>query len=177
LSDEKKKAIRIADVLAAVKAFALAVFIWFSDPLKRYATILGACLLISAVAFGIFAIGHTERVFFFPEIGGKGIGSETRTLIRRPGMENQLEYYVREMVLGPMNLTHDPLVPPDTGVNAILVRKGTAYIDLSSSFLVSEGTKLPFPEIFSYIERSVSFNFPSIRNVVLTLDGNLPNVP
>jgi hypothetical protein len=173
--DAKKLYGILRGIRTFLKGLTLATIEWFSDPVKRYSTLLGVCFVVSVVVFSVYSAGHVERVFFFPTIEGKNMASESRAIPRRWGTENQVELYVREMILGPMALSEFSLLPPDTKVNSVLVRKGTAYVDISSDFLVSgSADSLPFPDIFSYVKKSISFNFRSIRRVELTLDGNLP---
>jgi hypothetical protein len=169
--DVRDKALRAYD--KAVEWYGIAVE-WMSDPFQRYATLIGACLLVSMISFAVYSYGHVERVFFFPRVDGKGTESESRTLPRKAGIEGQLQYYLREEVLGSTQLTSARLLPVDTRVNAVLVRRGTAYVDISSDIVLADDSKLSFHDSLALVDSSIKYNFPRLRTVVLTLDGNLP---
>jgi hypothetical protein len=176
--DVRDKALRAWDKVVewygvAVEWYGIAVE-WMRDPFQRYATLIGACFLVSMISFAVYAYHNVERVFFFPRVEGKSLSSESRTLPRKHGIEGQLQYYLREVVLGSTQLTSARLLPVDTKVNAVLVRKGTTYIDISSDIVLADDSKLTFRDSLNLVNSSIRYNFPGLHSIVLTLDGNLP---
>jgi hypothetical protein len=67
------------------------------------------------------------------------------------------------------------LFPPKATVRSLLVRRGVLYVDLSAPAAIPDPlAPLPLVEAAAALGRAVRFNFPGIREIAFTVDGQAP---
>ena len=143
---------------------------------SRLAVILASALLLSlAVSLSAYFIidnVHITRTFFFPDRRG-GLKGETRRLPDLKGDEQKIGQLVEELILGPFDIDHNFLIPKDTRLNTVMLRnKSTVYLDFSPNFVIAAGTtSLSYNDIISGIEKNVRYNFPYVKKIIITVDG------
>ncbi|MDR3201108.1 MAG: GerMN domain-containing protein [Spirochaetales bacterium] len=116
-------------------------------------------------------------LIFFPEPALKGISGEPRRMYRRDTLEENIRLLVREMILGPMDIRHTNMFPPNTRVRSVFVRNDTAYLDFSPEIIFLDSQmRLSFDELISAVQRTVLFNFRQLSGVVVTVNGQIPGV-
>lgn len=79
---------------------------------------------------------------------------------------------MREWLLGPLELEHTHLFPRGTKLSAILLRQGRLYLDFTSPILLrGTAAALSVREISDVLDRGIGFNFPRIKEVILSVEG------
>jgi hypothetical protein len=134
-------------------------------------------LALSAVLFVFIHGGKTERVLFFPRYNESELVGESRILPGKATVEDDIELLVSEIVLGPMEIHHDRVLPKTTDVQSVILREDTLYIDFSLDPVLKKGTSvLSFQEQIEAVQRSVRFNFPSIEEIIVSFRGETPEL-
>ncbi len=134
---------------------------------------LALIFLISAVSYLIWGNEQEEQVLFFPVNQTLEARGEGRILPRKDTKEQEIELLVREILLGPFNVNYMPVVPGDSRIRSILLREETLYIDFTIDVVFQEaGSALSLRESLAYIGRSIQFNFPRVRKIVYSINGN-----
>lgn len=135
-------------------------------------------LALSLLVFFIWGNGRVKRVLFFPlEISGRLV-SEERMLANHHNLEADLRELVDEEILGPERHDAALLIPRELTVRSLFVRSRVLYLDLSADF-VTAGPDYPLrgKEALDAMRRSINFNFPRVREVAVTIDGQEPRFP
>ena len=137
--------------------------------------ILAFFLAVSLFLFLYLNHGWVERVLFFPGYTDTGAPGETRRLPRRDTREEELEYFLEEMILGPTSIENIPIVPEGSELQSVMFRDQILYIDLSEDVLFqTSGRPLPLERRIALIRRSVMFNYPWVKGMIITINGEIP---
>jgi hypothetical protein len=138
------------------------------------AALLGACAL-SVLLFLLLGNGKVSRVLFFPDSRGARLVAEQRSLPRHHGLEEEVRELVDGVLLGPMRHDLARLFPRGVTVQTLVVRNRVLYLDLSPA------AALPDPEVplagepaLNALARSIHANFPRLRELALSIDGQVP---
>ena len=135
----------------------------------------GAMVLIlglSILFYLLFGYPRVERVFFFPLDRISSPSGESRRIPRKGTLEDNIREYVQEWLLGPLALENDRLFPRATRLNSILLREEVLYLDFNVEILEKQaGLSLSFQEILDMTDMGIQFNFPSVKTVRYTVDG------
>jgi hypothetical protein len=138
----------------------------------------GAFFLVFLIALAFFlAEGRTRMysIIFFPEPAREGVSGEPRRVFRQDTLEGNVRLLVREMLLGPMDIRHTNIFPPNTRLRSVFVRGGSAYLDFSPEIIFLDNkTRLSFDELLAAVRRTVLFNFRQLSAVVITVNGQVP---
>jgi hypothetical protein len=141
---------------------------------------LGAFFLVFLAALVFFmkeGRTHINGMIFFPEPAQEGITGEPRRIYRQDSLEGNVRLLVREMLLGPMDIRHTNIFPPNTRLQSVFVRHGAAYLDFSPEIIFLDSqTRLSFDELLSAVRRTVLFNFRQLSDVIITVNGQMPGV-
>ena len=138
------------------------------------ASVLAGTALISILVFFIFGNDRSKRVLFFPAEGR--LVSEMRFLPNHRDIEGDMTELVREEILGQVSHAAERLVSKDVILMSLFVRNRVAYIDLSADFFLAQaGYPLMEEAALDVLRKAVRFNFPHVREVVFTVDGQVPN--
>lgn len=139
---------------------------------------LALIFLISAVSYLIWGNEQEEQVLFFPTHQTMEARGEARILPRKDTKEQEIELLVKEILLGPFNINYMPVVPRDSRIRSIMLREDTLYIDFTIDVVFQEaGSSLSLQESLSYIGHSIQFNFPRVRNIIYSINGNQIELP
>lgn len=134
---------------------------------------LAFILLVSGISYFIWGNEKEEQVLFFPEFRSGGARGEARILPRKDAREQEIELLVKEILLGPFDINYTPVAPADTRIRSLLLRKDTLYIDFSVDIVFKEAsTSLSLEESLEYISRTIQFNFPGVKKIVYSINGN-----
>ncbi len=132
-------------------------------------------LLFSLAYFLLRADKQTEVVLFFPNYGTHHLTGESRAVPLHATLENNIVSLVNELILGPEELRHDRAVPRATTIRSLLLRNGVVYLDLSYEVLFPDPqTTLGFSETLNAIRKTITFNYPEVHKIVITVDGHEP---
>jgi hypothetical protein len=151
----------------------------FQARLRGKAAIVGAAFLaaaaVSLLLFLLLGNGKVGRVLFFPDHLGTRLVAEHRSLPRHRGLEDSVREVVDGALLGPMQPHLSRLFPRGVTVQGLVVRAGVLFLDLSPA------AALPDPEIpvgagmaVAGLERALRANFPRLRELAVTIDGQVP---
>jgi len=142
------------------------------------AILLLATFLISLTFFFVLQRDEAQRVLFFPGNISDEISGEERFVANYRDAERNMRVLVEEVILGPTSLYRSRVLPKDTRIQLFMLRDDVVYVDLSRDALQSdEAVRLDFGEASGVLKRSVRFNFRSVEDVVVTVDGQLPYEP
>jgi len=140
-----------------------------------YAVLLGGLCIFALADYIILA--RVARSFVFPDMNGKASSVEYRFLPRMRGLENQIEQYVAEALLGPVSVDSSSLFLKGTRVLSVLARDGVAYIDLSEDAALSaqSGASATFlRDSLAGLIAGIGRNFPSLKRVSVFIGGHEP---
>jgi hypothetical protein len=132
-------------------------------------------LVLSLLLFFLTGDRMITRVLFFP-LGGVGtLVTEERYLPNHHNLEEDLRELVEGEIMGPVRHDATLLMPRDVTVRSLFVRNRILYLDLSAE-LVLAGPEYPLRgvDVFPALRRSISFNFPRVREAFITIDGQDP---
>jgi hypothetical protein len=132
-------------------------------------------LLLSIVLFLFFGNGKSERLLFFPSLTGRRMVAEERFLPRHRTLEENVAEVAEGVLLGPTRNDALRIFPRGGSVLSALIHGRTLYLDLSPNLLADDSeVPLKGKDAFDALGRSLRFNFPSIREIVFFVDGQLP---
>ena len=138
-----------------------------------WSSVFVVTFLISLVLFLTSADRKGRYVLFFPsEITNEWIG-EARNIFHTRNTEEAVRALLNELALGPIGLRLGPAVPKETGIRSVLIRGKTAYIDFTAHLAVGQRVpQVSFYDMLEGIERSVLYNFQSIEEVFIHVEGS-----
>ncbi|MGA2480138.1 MAG: GerMN domain-containing protein [Spirochaetia bacterium] len=132
-------------------------------------------LALSLILFLLIDNQSAARILFFPSHSGRRMVAEERLLPRHWSRERDVTELVEGVLLGPTG--HDALriFPRGASVLSALIHGHTLYLDLSPRVL-GEDPEVPLhgEEALSALSRSIRFNFPRLREIVISIDGQIP---
>ena len=148
--------------------------------MKKLFRIIAISLLFVLIIFSVFYYVNTkkftERSLFFVEPVSKTVVLEHRLIAEKHDLEKNIELLVKDELLGSSLLVRDSVFPDGTILNHLLLRDATLYVDLSmEAVFPSEHSGLNFKDSIKILERTIKFNFKEIKNIVITIDGSVPN--
>jgi hypothetical protein len=141
-----------------------------------------ALFLLSLALFLVSPASRVRRVLFFPStttrsLAGKAarVVAEVRFLPRHRDADRDARELVEAALLGPARHGGAPLFPPKATVRTLMVRRGVLYVDLSASAAIPDPlAPLPLGEAAAVLDRAIRFNFPWIREIAFSVDGQAP---
>ena len=145
---------------------------------KNILASVGAFFLVFLIALAVFLVEGRTRInsiIFFPEPTLSGLTGEPRRLYRQNTLEENVRLLVREMILGPMDIRHTKIFPPNTRIRSVFVRGDAVYLDFSPDIIFLDSQmRLSFDELVSAIRHTVLYNFRALSDVIITVDGQVP---
>ena len=141
-------------------------------------SVLSALLVLIVSASLYFRMQHEyiERTLFFVEPVSKAVVMEHRLIADKKDLEQNIELLIKDELLGPSLLVRDSVFPDGTRLNHIMLRDGVLYADLSSEAMFpSAHSGLNFQDSIRILEETISFNFPGIESIIITVEGSVPN--
>jgi hypothetical protein len=140
--------------------------------------LLFGAFVISLALYAVFPPARARRVLFFPGAATSRLSGEVRYLRDTPNRETDIEELLEEYLLGPVNVHFLRVLPKATEIRALLYRGGVLYLDFNSAILFEEPeVPLDTGSIVEAVKKTLSFNFPYIQDIVVTVDGQLPRTP
>ena len=138
-----------------------------------WSSIFVATFLLSLIFFLARPNRSSSYVLFFPsEVTNEWVG-EARDIHHTRDKEESVLALLNELALGPMGLRLGPAVPKGTQVRSVLLRGQTVYVDFSAHLVASQQVMLiSFSEMLEGIRKTVLYNFPSIIDVVIYVEGS-----
>ena len=138
------------------------------------AVLLGVCAL-SVLLFLLLGNGKVSRVLFFPDTLGARLVAERRLVPRHGTLEANVRELVDGALLGPMRPDLARLFPREITVQTLIVNEGVLFVDLSAgAALPDPETPMGATEAVEALSRSIRANFPRLRELAVTMDGQVP---
>lgn len=120
-----------------------------------------------------------RRVFWFPDTTRTALNAELRFVPYRGDRRNEIDLYLRELLLGPSRMGSVPFLSRDVKFASIILSDDDRlFIDFSPNLIVREDeTEFSLDDVTDTISKNVMHNFPFLREIVFTIGGQIPNVP
>jgi hypothetical protein len=135
--------------------------------------LLGLFFVITLACWLFRPVPTRNAVLFFPRAGSTRLCGESRPVLPgRAGLEESARIMVEELLLGPADIRFSPALPRGTRVTETLYRRGRLYVDLSEDAVFAVNPSLT--EGLSAVRKTLRYNFPTLRSVVLTVEGREP---
>jgi len=136
---------------------------------------LMAVLFLTVLVLFNFENGRNQYVLFFPLDSMKGKNAEIRNIFRSSDASHKMDLFVHELLLGPEVLQMNPFIPSGTKLKASIIKDDTLYLDFNKDFINEiPGMPISYAEKINYIQENVRFNFPQIKEIVVTVEGQIP---
>ncbi len=140
-----------------------------------FASALLFFFLLSLALFLFLADTKQQIVLFFPNDTNHQLTGEMRVVPKKSTVEGNMAELVNGLILGPEALRHDRALAKSTQIRSLMVRGSEVYLDFSPGILFPEGnTSTGFSESLDAVRKSIRFNFPEIKKIVITVNGELP---
>lgn len=149
--------------------------IW-SDPDTRrifVAAVLLVAVLAASVLLYVFRPSpQVQRILFFPdETSGEWLG-ELRELPKQETTEAEIEYVMRELILGPTTLEKGRVLPRETEIGPLLLRDDVLYVGFSEHLVFPTGDMaVDFDGMLEGVKRTIEYNYRSIGRVRFFVGG------
>lgn len=135
-------------------------------------------LVFSLVMFLTQENRLSRIVLFFPQEKSFTLAGEERSVYLTGNLEKDIETVTSEALLGPVRPTNLLIFPPGGIVKTVVARKGGVYIDLSKEIVIpGKELALDRKASFDVLKKDLQFNFPGIKPVIFTINGEEPNFP
>jgi hypothetical protein len=129
-----------------------------------------------SLVFVVFTISKKpHRTFLFPHAQNHKIYFEKRNLQLQKNNEDNILYYVKEFLLGPIDLDYVRVLPKDTKIISLMLRKRILYINFSHHILFpNDNLFMSFEEKIELLKKAINFNFSGIKNIKIFVEGEIP---
>lgn len=134
----------------------------------------GMALLFLGTSIFIYArdgYHWVRRVFFFTSALDGTVRGEERYIPRRNSLEGSVEIYLEEWILGPVYYENSRLLPRSTQFSSLLVRNEEIYINFDGNLVISDEGLRPLVDMFTHIHHGLRYNFPRLKEVHVSIDG------
>ncbi len=147
---------------------------------RRYASVaryrrgfyLLLLLLVALIDFA--ASGKTFATFVFYGVRNGKPSVEIRALPRFGKRELRAARYVEEALLGSESVSLGRLFPKGTQLESLLIRDGTAFVDLSAAAALPTETEADARRSLATLAAGLERNFRSIKSVRIFIAGHEP---
>ena len=135
-------------------------------------SVFAAAFALSLIFFLTNDSRKEQRVLFFPNETTSEWSGEVRNITHRRVPEDAVHELLKEIILGPMRLRLERAVPEDTAIRSVILRENVLFADFSAHLAVGGGgVTVGFESILEGIKKNILFNFPSISEVHLFVEG------
>ena len=127
--------------------------------------------ILSTLAFLHFHEKRHERyLMFFKHKITKEVQLENRYIVLDSDKES-LNCFVEEFLLGPANHQLSSFFPRGMKYKSLFIRDGVLYLDLPRDSLLHTCEDVTFEDFYNLFKKSLSINFPSIKDVHIFIEG------
>lgn len=140
---------------------------------------LGFALLVSLMFFLLLPQPLERRLLIFPDTAGGARHYEWHAIPRSDGRYEAVRAMVDEILLGPVALGAVPVIDGDTDVRSLVLRDDRVlYLDFDPEIMFDRGGgERSLDEVEGLLEENLLHNFRWLDEVVVLIDGQLPEVP
>lgn len=148
--------------------------------MKSLPLLLGILAFTGVLSFLLFLNENKrERLLFYPLDDMQTLDAELRSITHHNNLEDQMEELVRELLLHPVDVRLNPIVPEDVVLHSIIYDKDKRilFVDISDAIVLTDRSGKRFPEdrlMLEMLERNIRFHYPKLSQVFITVDGMVP---
>ncbi len=133
-------------------------------------------LFVSLSVFFVFFNKNHEKMFYFYEQGSDKTMGELRKIPKYMEKEKTVQVFVEELFLGPKEMNLEVLFPEGTKINHLLLRNKKLFIDINNMILQTDiGKDYNIGKSLNLLRKNIKFNFPGIKEIVITISGEEPD--
>lgn len=134
--------------------------------------ILAIFLIVSVVLFITVGNRIVGRVVFYPNERTLELEGELRRIPHRGNREEDLYLLIREILLGPAEISHTHIAPRSTKIRTVIYRGRVLYADFSTDIIFEDRQRpVPFDLTMEGIRKTIMFNYPGIESIIITIGG------
>jgi hypothetical protein len=133
--------------------------------------VLGFVLLLSLCIYLFTGPLLARKVLFFPDERTKAVRSELHYVISRGSFELDVEELVKEMLLGPYSLELNRPLSRQSSLRTCILTGSTLNIDFTEGLLFPDNGLTDLPWAISFVEKSLRFNYPSLKEIHFSVGG------
>lgn len=126
-------------------------------------------LVVSIVFFCIKNPGQ-RRVFYFNDLDTGSVSVEIRYLPKK-SPQGEINYFVDELLLGPLDNRMQPLFSRGTCVKDCFMSDDTLYLNISDDAVLEQNGSMKVKDACVLLKKNIRKNFPKIKNIELYI-GN-----
>lgn len=140
----------------------------------------GLLLATGLLSFLLFlGSNKREEVLFYPLDDMITMEAELRVIPHYNMPQKQMEQLVREILLHPVDVRLNPIVPEDVTLRSLMYDKEnqTLYIDLSDAIVITDRSGKKYPSdtlMLEMLEKNIRFHYPMLEQVLITVNGMVP---
>lgn len=140
--------------------------------------LLAAAFAVSLGTRLIWQPERVERVLFFPGTAEDTLTGEVRLLPRPESLRKDILNVAEDLLLGPSAIEHGRALPRTAHVNSVILSGDRLFLDISTEALfASDEVRADLSVGLDALYRTLSFNFRSLDQIVLTIGGQIPYEP
>jgi len=142
---------------------------------KRSIAAAGALFVAALVSLLFYVVRpapSVQRVLFFPDETTHLWSGELRELPKQDTREEEIDYLVRELVLGPTILRYGRAIPRKTIIQSVILRKNVLYVGFSEHLVFPPSDMIvEFDEILVGFRKTIRYNYRKIDDIKIFIDG------
>ncbi len=151
--------------------------------MNRRSLVLLSLWVVLLVASGLYFAGNPgdmhRRVLWFPDATATSVQAEWRFVPDRDTPQESIRVFVEELLLGPVRLGSVAFVQPGTRLRSVVLDDNRRlFLDLAGENLVNlDETGRSVEEVIQLLQQNLMHNFRLLRDVQITVDGQVPGAP
>lgn len=141
--------------------------------------VLTVLLALTVVHLTAVPSARTRHVFWFPDTTRSRLNPEWRFIPARESRRESIEVFLEELLLGPTRMGSIPYVRRDVKIRSVMLDdRDRLYLDFSPELIFGrEDVEVSIDDLSEHLRKNLKHNFPFLDQVVITIDGQIPNVP
>lgn len=110
------------------------------------------------------------RVYYFRSFDSDSVFSETRRAAAKPE-SGELEYYIDDILLGPITNRYKPLFAPGTSVEFCIKKGKELHLGLTAKALKPDSETCSIPDGVELLKKNIVSNFTNIKKIHIYIGG------
>jgi len=141
--------------------------------------LFAATLLVSLILYTVAPPELERRLLFFPDTAGGERHAERHYVPRRSAQVDQIQIFIEELQLGPVQLGSVPFIPDTAELRSLVLdEEGVLYIDFTPNIMFDEqDSERNFSDLEELLTENLHHNFPSLESSVVLVGGQVPDAP
>lgn len=132
-----------------------------------FLSLLGFIFMVSLLIF-LVSVQEKRFVVFFESYDEPGLFTEVR-MIKKEKTLDYLNFYLEELLLGPINIRYKAIFPKDSSLISYVLRDNLLYITVRSEN--AKIKELDTDKIHTLALKNISRNFKYIKDLRIFING------